>query len=134
MRSGGDQRPRGRPYVNRPSQPRQGAQQGAQNFTSNGPGNSYGTGGRVRGDPHQLYQRYLALAQDAARGEDRIAAEGYYQRAEHYFRVSNAARDGYRADGQPAEAAFPIHRNIVETGGVSAKPGEIDALPYAAEA
>ena len=32
------------------------------------------------------YERYLALAQAEARAGDRIAAENYYQHAEHYFR------------------------------------------------
>jgi len=33
------------------------------------------------------YDRYLALAQAEARSGDRIAAENYYQHAEHYFRT-----------------------------------------------
>ena len=32
------------------------------------------------------YERYLALAQAEAKAGDRIAAENYYQHAEHYFR------------------------------------------------
>jgi hypothetical protein len=32
------------------------------------------------------HQRYLALAQAEALAGDRIAAEGYFQHAEHYFR------------------------------------------------
>jgi hypothetical protein len=32
------------------------------------------------------YERYLALAQAEAQAGDRIAAENYYQSAEHYFR------------------------------------------------
>jgi hypothetical protein len=122
MRSGGDQR-RGRSYANRPSQPRQGSQQNSQNFSSNGPGGSYGSGDRIRGNPLQLYQRYLALAQDAARSEDRIAAEGFYQHAEHYYRVSNAGRE-------PVEASPAIDRNARETGPAPAAPGEIAGDPH----
>jgi hypothetical protein len=33
------------------------------------------------------YERYLALAQAEALGGDRIAAENYFQHAEHYFRA-----------------------------------------------
>ena len=113
MRSGGDQRPRGRPYGNRPPQ-QQGGQQRPQNFSRNGSGHSYGSSDRVRGNPHQLYQRYLALAQDALRSEDRIAAEGYYQHAEHYFRVANAGREDHRSETQPAETPPPIERAVVE--------------------
>jgi Domain of unknown function (DUF4167) len=32
------------------------------------------------------YERYLALAQAEAQAGDSIAAENYYQHAEHYFR------------------------------------------------
>jgi hypothetical protein len=117
MRSGGDQRPRGRPYGNRPSQ-QQGGQQRSQSFSSNGPGNNYGSGDRVRGNPHQLYQRYLTLAQDALRSEDRIAAEGYYQHAEHYFRVANAGRQ------QQPEASPLIDRTATEPGPAPAEPDE----------
>jgi hypothetical protein len=46
----------------------------------------------VRGQPknaqsaQQNYERYLALARSQALIGDRIAAENYYQHAEHYFR------------------------------------------------
>jgi hypothetical protein len=33
------------------------------------------------------YDRYLALAEAEARSGDQIAAENYYQHAEHYFRT-----------------------------------------------
>jgi hypothetical protein len=32
------------------------------------------------------YERYLALAQGEVQAGDRVAAENYYQHAEHYFR------------------------------------------------
>jgi len=32
------------------------------------------------------YERYLALAQAEVQAGDRVAAENYYQHAEHYFR------------------------------------------------
>jgi hypothetical protein len=32
-------------------------------------------------------ERYLALAREASTAGDRIAAEGYFQHAEHYYRV-----------------------------------------------
>jgi len=40
------------------------------------------------------YDRYLALAQAEARSGDRIAAENYFQHAEHYLRTmhESAAR------------------------------------------
>jgi hypothetical protein len=40
--------------------------------------------------PHNArrnYDRYLALAQAELQAGDRVAAENYYQHAEHYFRL-----------------------------------------------
>jgi Domain of unknown function (DUF4167) len=38
------------------------------------------------------YERYIALAQEEARSGNVVAAENYYQHAEHYFRVMSANR------------------------------------------
>ena len=37
-------------------------------------------------DARRSYERYLALAQTQALSGDVVAAENYYQHAEHYFR------------------------------------------------
>lgn len=78
-----------------------------QTFDSNGPEV------RVRGNAFQVYEKYLALARDASSAGDRIAAENYFQHAEHYYRIINANnegqpytspnRDGY--DGEPLDGA-----------------------------
>jgi hypothetical protein len=39
------------------------------------------------GNAHRNYERYVALARDAASRGDRVEAENWYQHAEHYFRV-----------------------------------------------
>ena len=44
-------------------------------------------------DAQRNYERYLALAQAEIQAGDRIAAENYYQHAEHYFRVMAANRE-----------------------------------------
>jgi hypothetical protein len=49
---------------------------------------------RIRGSAHQLLEKYLALARGAQTAGDRIAAENYFQHAEHYFRVINADAEG----------------------------------------
>jgi Domain of unknown function (DUF4167) len=36
------------------------------------------------------YERYLALAQEEARSGNVVAAENYYQHAEHYFRLMSS--------------------------------------------
>jgi len=44
---------------------------------------------RIRGNAHQVLEKYLTLARDATSQGDRIAAENFYQHAEHYYRVIN---------------------------------------------
>ncbi len=45
---------------------------------------------RVRGNAHLVYDKYQALAREAAASGDRIMAEAYWQYADHYFRVIQA--------------------------------------------
>ena len=40
------------------------------------------------GNAHRNYERYLALAREAASNGDTVEAENWYQHAEHYFRVT----------------------------------------------
>ena len=42
---------------------------------------------RVRGNAHQVFDKYQGLAREAAASGDRIAAEAYWQYADHYFRM-----------------------------------------------
>jgi hypothetical protein len=95
MRPGSNKRSRGRnnggnPHHNRPRPPHR-----VQNFESNGPSV------KIRGTAYQVFERYVALAREAATSGDRIAAENFYQHAEHYFRVMNAT------DGSPHNAPRP---------------------------
>ena len=45
---------------------------------------------RIRGTAQQLFEKYLQLGRDATSSGDRVMAEGYFQHAEHYFRILNA--------------------------------------------
>lgn len=58
-----------------------------QNFDSNGPDV------RIRGNAWQVYEKYQALARDAASAGDRIQSENYLQHAEHYFRIINQIQE-----------------------------------------
>jgi hypothetical protein len=42
---------------------------------------------RVRGNAHQVFDKYQALAREAAASGDRIMAEAYWQYADHYYRL-----------------------------------------------
>ena len=79
----------GNPHHNRPRPPYR-----SQTFESNGPSV------KIRGNAYQVFERYVALAREAATSGDRIAAENFYQHAEHYFRIMNANGEGQN-QGQP---------------------------------
>ena len=51
------------------------------NFESSGPQ------GKIRGTAYQVIEKYQALGRDALTFGDRVAAENYFQHAEHYYRV-----------------------------------------------
>ncbi len=62
-----------------------------------------------RGNARQVMEKYLALAREASSAGDRIAAEGYFQHAEHYFRQMTAdGRDTGERDHhtQPQRTSF----------------------------
>ncbi|MBY0319318.1 MAG: DUF4167 domain-containing protein [Reyranella sp.] len=46
---------------------------------------------RVRGNAHQVFDKYQALAREAGASGDRIMAEAYWQYADHYFRMIQAS-------------------------------------------
>ena len=50
---------------------------------------------KVRGTAQQVLDKYLSLARNSISIGDRIAAEGYFQHAEHYYRILHA-NDGPR--------------------------------------
>jgi len=55
-----------------------------QTFDSNGPDV------RIRGNAHQVFEKYLTLARDASTAGDRLLAESLFQHADHYFRIYSA--------------------------------------------
>jgi hypothetical protein len=59
-------------------------------FESNGPDV------KIRGSATHIAEKYVQLARDAQGSGDPVAAENYYQHAEHYFRLIAAAQEQYR--------------------------------------
>ncbi len=111
MRQGSNgRRPRGRPH-----RKQHGGAPRHSNFDSNGPE------GRVRGNAHQVYEKYIGLARDALSAGDRVSAETYYQHAEHYYRVLNARTDPRpNGEGQPGQQSG---NGQAEAAGASARGG-----------
>src|SRR5215475_3796156 len=97
---------------NRPRMPHR-----IQTFDSNGPSV------KIRGNAYQVFERYVALAREAASSGDRIAAENLYQHAEHYFRIMNANGDGFQ-HGQPR----PMTPADTEMSGVEGETREAEEV------
>lgn len=94
---------------------------------------------RIRGTAQQLFEKYLQLGRDATGAGDRVMAEGYFQHAEHYFRVLNAmnqAQQVQQGGMQPAGSQRrpyegqeqPLEPESDEQPGMAGQPG-MDAQP-----
>jgi len=122
MRPGQNKRSRGRnggggggggggPHYNRPRLP-----QRTQTFDSNGPSV------KIRGNAYQVFERYVAMAREAQASGDRVAAENFYQHAEHYFRIMNALGEG---QGQgPPRPTTPADLEMGVGGNSESREGE----------
>jgi hypothetical protein len=84
MRNGQNKRMRGRNNHRKSHNPM------VRVYESNGPDV------KIRGNPSHIAEKYVQLARDALTSGDPIAAENYYQHAEHYYRVIAAAQEQFR--------------------------------------
>src|SRR6266481_648900 len=82
MRNGQNKRMRGRN--------RKGQNPLTRVYESNGPDV------KIRGTASHVADKYLQLARDAQASGDPVAAENYFQHAEHYFRLIAAAQEQFR--------------------------------------
>ncbi len=51
---------------------------------------------KIRGTASHIAEKYIQLARDSQSSGDPVAAENYYQHAEHYFRLIAAAQEQFR--------------------------------------
>ena len=84
MRPGQNKRMRGR------NPGRKGPNPLTRSYESNGPDI------KIRGTASHVAEKYVQLARDARSSGDPVAAENYYQHAEHYFRLIAAAQEQFR--------------------------------------
>src|ERR1700716_3382351 len=68
---------------------------------------------KIRGTASHVAEKYVQLARDAQSSGDPVAAENYYQHAEHYFRLIAAAQEQFRQsqpyfrpEGEPREESL----------------------------
>jgi hypothetical protein len=100
MRNGQNKRMRGRNNNRRGQNPL------TRVYESNGPDV------KIRGTASHVADKYMQLARDAQSSGDPVAAENYYQHAEHYFRLIAAAQEQFRQnnpydrDNEPRESNY----------------------------
>jgi hypothetical protein len=69
---------------------------------------------KIRGTASHVAEKYVQLARDARSSGDPVAAENYYQHAEHYFRLIAAAQEQFRQN-QPQHMQQPRPDNDMST-------------------
>jgi Domain of unknown function (DUF4167) len=111
MRPGQTRRPYGHNNGNNSYRARQQIPNRSQTLDSNGPNV------KIRGTPHQIFERYVALAREASTSGDRVAAENLYQHAEHYFRIMNAANEGHQHRAMRPDAPADVETEMAEEEG-----------------
>jgi len=97
-------------------------------FESNGPDI------KIRGTASHVAEKYVQLARDARSSGDPVAAENYYQHAEHYFRLIAAAQEQFRQNQpQPrTENEMPVEDGDDDSESFSnfgAEPGFVPVQP-----
>ena len=120
------QRPRGRPNNLGGGKKHMPVRSHNQTFDSNGPEI------RIRGNAHQVLEKYLALARDATAQGDRVGAENYYQHAEHYFRVINA-NSGANGQRRPEQRSTPADDQPSEMEGDGEENNNMEASDQGGE-
>ncbi|MBV8118533.1 MAG: DUF4167 domain-containing protein [Alphaproteobacteria bacterium] len=121
MRPGPNKRSRGRnngnsPHHNRPRMPHR-----IQTFDSNGPNV------KIRGNAYQVFERYVALAREAAASGDRITAENLYQHAEHYFRLMNSNGDANQHGAPRPMTPADVEMNDPESSRIGSEDETLQA-------
>jgi hypothetical protein len=93
---------------------------------------------KVRGTAHHVAEKYVQLARDAQASGDPIAAEGYLQHAEHYFRLIAAAQAQFAQQNPHQQQQPPYQRSDMdprdefeEGDGEGDDAGNPNAQPYA---
>jgi len=71
---------------------------------------------KIRGTASHVAEKYLQLARDAQSSGDPVAAENYYQHAEHYFRLIAAAQEQFRQSNPYYQQQGESRGNLPDDG------------------
>jgi len=118
MRNGQNKRMRGRN--------RKGQNPLTRVYESNGPDV------KIRGTASHIADKYVQLARDAQASGDPVAAENYFQHAEHYFRLIAAAQEQFRQANpyyRPEQEARDDFGDEAEDEGMG-EPGQAADQPF----
>jgi len=90
---------------------------------------------RIRGTVNQVLEKYLNLARDATSSGDHVAAENFFQHAEHYYRILSA-NGGFHNGLQRFRPGVPQNppgqprpNEPPRAGDVAANTGQAQTLP-----
>jgi hypothetical protein len=86
---------------------------------------------KIRGTASHVAEKYIQLARDAQSSGDPVAAENYYQHAEHYFRLIAAAQEQFRQQN-PYYNAQPQQGQVAPQGAAddSYEDGDDEGQPF----
>lgn len=119
MRPGQNRRMRGRNNNGNNNGNRKSPNPLQRSYESNGPDV------KVRGTAQHVAEKYLQLARDAQSSGDTVAAESYFQHAEHYYRILLAAQEQMT---QQFGHTFPPNRAFVEVEDDLEEEGDEDGF------
>ena len=122
--------------------PRRGRPRGNGKRFSSGKNQTFESSGpevKIRGTAQQVHEKYLSLARDALSAGDRITAEGYFQFADHYFRIVTAANGNNQArqdrnNNIPPPPDASAGQIVVDEGDVGDSDSGSDDAPESAGA
>lgn len=102
---------------NAPQRRGRGRPSGRRGF-NNSPNRSYDSSGpdiKIRGTAATVYDKYQSLGRDAVLSGDRVAAENFFQHAEHYYRLVQAAKQ-QAGEGEQRDNRRQEQQNNDESG------------------
>jgi len=87
---------------------------------------------KIRGTASHVAEKYIQLARDAQSSGDPVAAENYYQHAEHYFRLIAAAQEQFRQQNPYYQQQQPQQGQNAPQGAADDNydDGEDDGQPF----
>lgn len=89
---------------------------------------------KIRGTASHIAEKYMQLARDAQTSGDPVAAENYFQHAEHYFRLIAAAQEQFRQQNPYYNQQQPPQQGVPQgAADENYDDEEQDGQPFAAQ-